>query len=309
MVERRTVTVGIRLASRPAPPVTACDSVAGCAQSALVSLSCLLVWVGLTSVLLYAPLTNVRAARELLRRERSRVNAERKAFDRFARLVGDMTPATASRVPAGGPPGVLTRESDGAAGDGLGAVESAYEKTVMAMDHYDEDYDEPFVENIATEFGTDVGTAMVAAGELSPELQSALVSNAERSRTEREQYIGTLDDEAGRLADASTRLSRVERDYRELEAPRLRLEPFESLVDRWEELRAQRRALSSLLTDQQRRLHAIGRDTGGRDAIDFYDYLYDDLDVTHPVIVDGLRGLRANRRLESDLVRAFASKA
>lgn len=279
-----------------------CSSTVGCAEAAAVSLLWLLIWLGGSSLILFAKQANIRAAKAVLADERRRVVEEQRAFDRFGERVESVVPTT---PPAPEPPGHLLTDGD----DSLKKVREAYRETVMAVDHYEEDYGEPLGEHLATEFGDGVATAVIQGDGVPPGLPDALVTRTRAARAVRKNYLGTLDEERQRLEDGQRALADVADSCEDLEDRHLRMLSFAELRERWDRLADHRRRLESILADHQRR---VSREvsTGPRvpDPSTFFEYLYADLDVRFPVLADGLELGRELDGLDHRLTRAIAGR-
>ncbi len=223
----------------------------------------------------------IGTARRLVDRERRRCVEEREAFAALADAVADLETAAVRSdpvsVPAGSGAGVRT---DGAT---TGGVRAAYERTVMAVSHYDEEYGESYRESLAVEFGPDLAAALTGAGTLTPRLRAAAATAARLAREERVAFVALLDAERtslGRVADgvAAVRADLAGRDDRPLD-------------DRgFDDLRGLRAVVldleartDDLAAARQRRL---ARYRGGFDHVDssLPAYLYAELGTDHPAL-------------------------
>lgn len=258
-------------------PAGPCVPEVGCVPSNL-DLTLLAAVVGLAVI--FAAVLYVREAQTVVSEEQSRLRAERDAFLQFARRIQAIDAAGPDAVSSSdGPTAVL---SAGSPGNELREVRRAYEETVMAVSHFDEDYDEPFGRNVAVELGTEIETALGVNDSLSRQLKRELVQRSERAATQREAFLSMLEDESGRLSDAKDRLAEIERKRSSIgEAASGR--SFDDLRSDWDELDDAEATCSELLDDRQREL----RDERSVCGIhDLSTYLYGGLDTTYPILAD-----------------------
>ena len=145
-----------------------------------------------------APLST---AEELVEAERTEVEAERRAFVRFADRVGGIEPV--SGAPAG-----RTRPLTESEPRRVERVRGAFRETVMSVDHYEEVYGESLVEhaaaelsaNVATGFRRDSGTRFTGF------YKSTLVSAVEQAVGWRERLRDQLDEELSSLEECRAEL-------------------------------------------------------------------------------------------------------
>ena len=256
-------------------------------------------------------LDGLAAARRVLRRERRRTVDEREAFAAFREAVVDVpaerdrptSPVTptaplspTSPVPSSGP--------QTGTGGGTAAVRDAYERTVMAVPHYEEEYGDSTAESLAAEFCPEAATGLVEFARLTPWLKRGVVDGAETARLERERFVEGLDAEADSLCGSEDRLAAVHGevgsladepvpDFGAQDAVRARLGV---LADRCDAVAADRQAA---LREWQERFDAPVA------VPDLPRYLYADLDATYPVLATvaavGERVDRLRRRVEREM--------
>ncbi|WP_435196098.1 DUF7260 family protein [Natronomonas sp. EA1] len=220
-------------------------------------------------------MTHLEAADSALRRERRRLVDEREAFAAFARRVADLP---TDGAPETGPLVLDTRPVASAA-----AVRDAYETTVMAVPHYDEDYGDSYEESLAAEFGPELASGLTDGG-LTETVKRGLVTAVRESHRERGRLIATVDAERESLAETVARAERVldelaeytgeftEKRYGTLEAYRARLQVLEGKLDGW-------------ARDRQAEIRDRHSDLGLReDFPDVQTYCYQDLAVAHPLL-------------------------
>lgn len=231
-------------------------------------------------------LAHLQLARPVVAKEQSRTAAERRAFEDFARRVGEMRPAQqAPQQPVGGGTTLAAAARPGTRS--LEAVADAYRDTVMSVDHYDEEYGEPLAENIALAFGDDVAGAVLGGQDLSPVLQQLLVSKATQAATERSNLMSTLEVETEALAEAERTLESVEAALDDYGRAALARAPYGALLDRWEQLDDLEARCRNAIERRQEQIHAepmydLDRDPGPS----LFDYLYGSLPVSYPVLAD-----------------------
>jgi hypothetical protein len=267
-----------------------CGATLGCAPSNALGQLLLLVVTGLVAVFVLAAIQRVSEARAEVAEERSRTATEQEAFERFARRVARLDPsrpAAAQVAPADGVIATATVSTHSATDRGLEAVREAYEETVMAVPHYEEEYAEPMARHIREEFGEEVATAVSGSGQLTPELKQVLVERAREAALERDQLMRRLNREAESLEAADDQFSTMTADLDEAEDSPLEEQGFEQLVDEWNRLGELESRLSRLLGERQETLESNGISTPGGGQQSLYEYLYADLDTAFPILVDG----------------------
>lgn len=274
----------------------------GAEAGPLVALVHVLVWLtpfAVSTFLLFARTTNVEAAKRAVENEAARVKAERDAFVEFGDRMREVDVVAPSEI-AGGP--VAVRQVP--AGN-LEKVRSAYEDTVMATDHYDEDYGETFSENIHAEFSPDVAVAVEQGVAMTPPLRAALVSESEECRREREEFLDVLEDEHEALSAAE---SALDVELRRFESPLLRYS-YDQLRERWDHVAEVRRRLESLVDERQRRIQD-GYLPGSMidDGVSFHEYLYADLETRHPILSDAMCALGDVVDFQHELERSMARR-
>lgn len=220
------------------------------------------------------------AARRRLRTERRRTVDEREAFRAFERRVRKLDGQRTTTQPS-----VSTQMVATGSPRGLQAVQNAYESTVMAVPHYEDDYDEPFEEHVSGEFGPEIAALLTQTTILRPQSKQTLVGAATQAHEKRAALVDALDAEKESFAPASRGLLSVvdelqeyeeatfsEASFGALDAYRHRLtvleETCEELVDtRQDALVTQRRSLSLPI-----------------EGPDIPTYLYQPLETTYPIV-------------------------
>lgn len=264
-----------------------CRSAVGCGQSALAEELLLLVVTGALAIVLIAAAVRVREALPIVREERSRTATEQEAFSRFARAVARLD-ATGPAVQLGPTQGATTAVSAAMAprNRGLDAVRSAYEDTVLAMDHYEEEYDEPLAEHMRQELGEEVATAVDQNQQLTPPLQQALVARAREAAVDRERLMSRLDRELESLEAAEDELSAVAEAVETTESRPLAQRSFPELMDEWHRLGELESRLRRLLSRRQETRESPRVDADGVGPPSLNAYLYAPLGTRFPVLAD-----------------------
>lgn len=288
-----------------------CGPALGCASSTVIGQLLLLVVTGLVAVFVLAAIQRVTEARAAVAEERSRTATEQEAFSRFARQVTRLDPSQpAYQLAAGeGVAGTTAVTSQSAPDHGLEAVREAYERTVMAMPHYEEEYAEPLARHMAEEFGQEVATAVTGGTQLTPELQQVLVDRAREAARDRDRLMCRLDHEAEALEDADDQLTSIAADLDGARDRSFSSWGFERLVDEWHRLGELESRLSRLLASRQDTLESRGM-TGVRNGHrELNQYLYADLETSFPVLVDGSVLADRVKAARSRVLAALTSRA
>lgn len=300
------LSVGRLPAGDPKLAVEDCGVAAECAGLELLSLLVVLLWMGTFCFLLVGTLSAIPDARSLVRRERERTATEREAFDAFVRRVASLSISTPSASPGGVQ--VLAGAGDAADQD-LERVREAYRDTVMSMDHYDAEYGEPLPENVAAEFSGEVATAITDGSALTPQVKQALVEGGKTARSEREEFLRTLDREREELDGAADVLGDAARTATEIRDRRLELRSYAELESTWRQLESLETDCNDCLDRRQESIHegyTLGHRRGNRET--FHTYLYDRLDETYPVLADGVRILESIRDAKLAVTGAITSR-
>lgn len=293
--------------------------VTGCSNPELLVTGAIL----LTVVLLATGVTLVRLrdAREAVDTEHRRAVAERDAFAQFRRRVARLETSSVSvDDPSTGRPSAATggtgetavdARAVGTAGshggvppdrrnsdEGLRAVRTAYEETVLSTPHHDTEYGETVVESMAAEFSGAVATTVVDGSALTPALQATLLRGADAAGDRREALISRLDDERCRLREATDVL---EPAAAAAAAVRTDDADVDDCVAAAERLDWHESAVTDLTSERQRAVHA--RES---EHPNWFDYVYGDLDTTHPILATATETLAAIDDTRDRLARTVA---
>ena len=243
------------------------------------------------------------AARERLRTERCRTADEREAFAAFERRVRELDGWS---TPVQNDVSGVTLAAAGSQ-RGLGAVQEAYEATVMSVPHYSEEYDEPFEQHVRAEFGPDLAALLTQGQAFDSRTRQTVLAAASEAQETRDRLIRALDDEQESFEDVVGELLSVLEELPEyedarfpkllfgtLDAYRARLlvleEKCNAAVDcRQESLVEQRRSLS---------LPIQGPDVP--------TYVYQGLEATYPIVATAADTLEHVESLRRDVERALS---
>jgi hypothetical protein len=202
-------------------------------------------------------------AEEMVEAEHAEVEAERRAFARFADRIGGID--AVSGRPGGVTPGqTLT----GSPPRRVERVRSAFRETVMSADHYDEVYGESLVEHAAAELSADVATGFrrESGTQFTAFYKSTLVSAVEGAVGWRERLEDQLEEE----------LTSLDRSR----------ETLESLLDRCDGPGPTEGVESDLDDLAARRQDLVQRrdPLSGTDGHELCQYVYADAEWTYPVL-------------------------
>lgn len=231
-------------------------------------------------------------ALDRLDREQTVLAAEADAFRdlrrRLRTLDADVPPTAAAASQSGSTAAGRGLAVDRSAGSQPeNPVQDAYEATVMATPHYDDEYGDAYAESIAAEFGPALAAALTAPRQLTEPVKQQAVAAASDARARRERLHSTLDDERGSVAEAATVLDAI---AAELVAVRSR--PFDDCS------RPELDRLAADLDDLDDRCGSLARrrQTGALEPPEasfsasdaaLSEYVYRSLSATHPVL-DGV---------------------
>jgi hypothetical protein len=293
---------------------------AGCVSPELLALALLYAGLGALTVFALAALAFIPDARAVLRREHERAGDERDAFARFGRRVAnlDATPeqgfATGDVGSNHGPgPGVGTLALSGNTGsppdDRLAQARRAYRDTVMSVPHYEEEYGESLSENVSAEFGESVALALEGADAFTPGLRRTLVESAETARDRRNSLVRAIEQEETALRTAASTLSDVESEVEAVDGGSTLSLSFEQLMDRWGRLYDLEQECETLIEERQ---ESIRSGYGVRLRLDgpitLQEYLYDSLQVTHPILAEATRLVESVREVQDSTSVALSRR-
>jgi membrane protein implicated in regulation of membrane protease activity len=301
--ERVLGSVYTRAPGAPEAAEGACSGVT-CATLDAVSTALVLAWAFAFALVVVATVVHLRRAHGECERERDRLLAERRAFERFARRVDAVEAVEPTGVEVGGATATMRSASEG---DGLSTVVSAYRETVMGVDHFESDYDEALRENMAAELGPDVATAVLDGRVLHPQLKVAIVRKCREAHGHRTGVLQNVDDETAELGAAGEELRRVQSSVERLDRDPLLEKSFEELREEYETLGDLATDCEAVVEDRQSTVTGRDPSPGADEGHDFHAYLYEPLDVSYPVLAAGVSTLTtvrsARRRVLDSLTR------
>jgi hypothetical protein len=223
-------------------------------------------------------------ARAELERERRRTTDEVDALEHFRNRVRSFDTET-PRDRTGRPTLAAAIENDGGRSDALDQVRAAYESTVMAVPHYDEEYGDCYRESLAAEFDAHVAVALTEGTAFDERCKTILRSAIDESTTARRSLLAAIDEEANSLSTATEELTSVANSLDSLSE-----RPF--VEESFGGLDAYRARLGQLETNCEDALDRRQRSVFDQrraawlpaDAPDIARYLYQNLDADYPVM-------------------------
>lgn len=266
-----------------------CHSSSSCSMAEPVSTLLLIIGTILVFLVFVTAVLHLKKASNAVQEERSRTAEESDALQEFVRRVESVEPSqpkpdimmiggATAPAPASGTPTTHDRSIE--------KIRHAYEETMMAVPHYDEEYDESMHVNMAAEFGSDIATAVTEGSEFTPPLKSAIVEKSRESYEQREELLSGLNTEMNELRTAQSSARSINRSLEEFSDTDASSKSFDELQAWWQRLNEIEEACTGLL--QERQLHIHSREVMSNAQIGttrFNEYLYGSLSVVHPVIV------------------------
>ena len=230
--------------------------------------------------------THITAAETAVETEYRRTKTEAEAFQRFGQEVREISSQQprfdgGTRIQS---PATLRVQPRRSACD---RVRNTYRETVLSMPHYEEEYDEPLIEHLSAEFGRELATGLVESTQLTPELKEGLTTASQQAAQQRETFLSQLKAESTELETARNTLTDLARRVEERAVERPRGLAFDELQSKYETLQAAYERCDNLAEARQQSIRATEWDyeEHGRN-LTLQSYLYADLDVTYPVLVD-----------------------
>lgn len=221
-------------------------------------------------------------AKAAVSEERRRVADELAALEEFADHVDRTEPTRPQTAIA---PAV--EPSTGPSRDALASIRQAYESTVMAVPHYEEDYGESYVQSLAAEFGPDVAAALVGGNQFTQACKRTLLGAVSEGIERRERLVDALENEQASVAEARAVLVPLAEELLEIHRSKRANCPMGVLdghaarlgvlAEKCDRLLGQRQ---SVVVDQRRSL------TLPIDELDIPRYIYSDVETetSYPVL-------------------------
>lgn len=277
--------------------------VANCGHPELVVAGAVLLVTVVALLAAGLALASLDDAHDAVAAERRRAAAERDAFEQFRRRVARLetdriTPTDGIEPPGGGGTLVAGGRTDRAGR--LAAVRDAYEETVMATPHHATEYDETLTESMAAEFSEGVAGTVASGSTLTPALHRTLLDSAREAQNRREAVLERLDTEESRLREAEDVLVPAAEAAAAVTASDP--ERFDDCVAAVERLEWHENGVTDLVADRQTQIHAE------TDNPHWYDYLYGDVDATHPVLAAAASVLSELEAARDQTIRAATTR-
>ena len=153
-----------------------------------------------------------------VKREQDRLKEEITAFDDFHNRVADIAPDKGSSPSATAPLSQVQRGSQRSSS--LETIRTAYQDTVLAVDHWTDAYHETTVtESLSNEVSPELAELLTVdqSSSLSPLVKNRLLAEIKISIELRKESLAQLNDEANRLRNLRDQLDALLRDVRPVE--------------------------------------------------------------------------------------------
>jgi Asp-tRNA(Asn)/Glu-tRNA(Gln) amidotransferase C subunit len=278
-----------------------CSELVACLTADAVALA---VGTAVVFLVLVATVAHVRSARRITDEERQRVRSEAEALAAFASEVSELEPRPA---PGGRETAGATTMVETVSSGSLEEVADAYRGTVMDVPHYEAEYGETLARNMAQEFGDDVAGAVVAGRALTPQLKETLLKRSGRAHRLRLALLEHLEAESEELADLAETFERIVNSVERIEDEDLDDASFEALVGEWYLLEDREQESQEIVERRQETVHSrrsIAKHLPDTPTLE--EYLYEPMDVTHPVLSDATDLLDRLRTTQHDIVLAMS---
>ncbi|SEP02462.1 hypothetical protein SAMN04487948_11120 [Halogranum amylolyticum] len=228
-------------------------------------------------------------ARTQLQAERDAFTARSTAIETFISQVSRLSPdsSVSSSVemrmpskanPVAGPSG----------SEGCQTVRTAFAETLRPHSIADVDKSEPLLETIRIELSDEIALALAPTTEttFSSTLQQAILTKASQRLTEAEAMQQTLDQEASFLEQATETVDTVSAWLASAGETHIAMLSFPTLQNRHESLESYRTRCDELVRSRQSFLQdtTCQHSVATRQHDTFVSYLYEDLNVTYPVL-------------------------
>ena len=249
--------------------------------------------------------TYPESALDSVRRERREVERECQAFRQFRHRIQSLETATPQiEQPSVG----MQQGLSYAQRSVLDEIEPCYRETVMAVDHYDDVYDDSFEASISAEFGADVLLVISNASSFSPVIKQRLLDAAQGCIDSRRIYLETLEDEYTTLMDADSTVQKIRDTVVEIDDEELQDLSATHVTSRFKMLQSRTDECEEWLQRRQEQLHTrrSDRSSGEYGGTYLCSYLYEPLDVDHPVLITFVEVTEIIHRYEQQLLRILA---
>lgn len=266
----------------------------------------LVIWFGALLFLTIFACLSISSAQDEVSAERSRVRAERNAFRGFRRRVNQLEPTPQQASGMVTTTGIVQR---GPPDPQLPRVREAYEETVMAVPHYDEDYGESLATHMTTEFGDELAAAVVGGEQFTPQVKEALLKQATANQLRREELLRALDSESEALTEVKAKFRAVERVRKGAHEGAMHHRSYEELDETWRELERLEADVEAVLDDRQESMQtglSVGPRGEGHHA--FNEYIYGSHQTSYPVLSSGIELLDRIRDTKHRVLESLARR-
>ena len=241
--------------------------------------------------------TRLGGAERCVARERERTIAERKALEAFEAKLRELWGRTHA-IQQSPPVGAVAVPSDGQ----LRSIRDAYESTVMAVDHYEEEYGDTYAESLAAEYSPEISAALTRGTTFDDRCRRAVVSANRAAQERRTAFLGLLETEASAIESASDTLSSIADELATLEKNVESERNFGALDAYYMPPERARARLRGTLAERQAALveqrRSLMRSVRGPDIP---SYLYSELPVRHPIVSTAAELLTETDRVERSI--------
>lgn len=246
--------------------------------------------------------------RSVPRELRARLQSEQRAVTEESEAFGAFLDRTEAVPPEQPTPTARVRGIDHCGGvSGLGTVREAYEGTVMAVSHYDEEYGDTYPESVVAEFGPEIGAALIDGRWFQAHLKRATIAKARQCRDERERLLETLEIESESITSVGEELRSIGVELREFGSDPPSERNYGALEAEWRRLDVLATDLDRVATTRQRAIIRERREfTIPSSAPDIPTYLYREFDDDYPLLGLCAELQRRIRRYKSERERALA---
>lgn len=216
----------------------------------------------------------IQPAIEQVKQELSIIKAERRAFQRFREMLRPMAVVSGRHDSKASP--VITTLAD---------VREAYEETVMKTPDYGTIYERDVEQSIAEELSPALVTELCDDGPLTVETKRRVLRASEAGITQREAFHEVLDQELLSLEAANSELTTITEKVTDTPSCSVRTRSFEEVLDVWRALDELEDRCDEVASNRQQVLRETrAEQLSLGDPVSLDEYLYSDLDVTHPVL-------------------------
>lgn len=253
---------------------------------------------------------NSSEAATILETEYQRTADEVVAFTEFCRRVADVE--VSSLQPDGGsqltvPVQAVRKRMQPS---GCDRIQQAYRDTLLAMSHYKDEYDESLREHMAHELGTAIADTIHTESRLTQPIKQTTLEASQQAATKREALLSQLEAERNALQTARSTLTEIATDLRTYNARPLQAYTFPDLREIYTFLDDAEAQCEQVATQRQTALHEDDRTGPHRFELgDLQTYLYQEMDMTYPILADIATCCRYLEQARSRIERALATTA